>query len=100
LGIDLPLYLAQRAPAASSQIDLVASRARGELWIGVDDFLVHKFYIEMEIVSQGQSLPIYATIEFSGYNQPVEFPQITVLNNWVAFFKFPMEYTRELPLHR
>jgi len=77
IGIDLPLYLAQRAPVASSQIDLVASRARGELWIGVDDLRIHKLYIEMEIVSQGESLPVTATIEFSGFNEPVVFPSLT-----------------------
>jgi len=74
LGIDLPLYLAQHAPAASSQIDLVASRARGELWISVDDFRIHKLYIEMEIVSNGETLPVNATIEFSKFNEPVVFP--------------------------
>jgi hypothetical protein len=75
LGIDLPLYLAKRAPIASSQIDLVASRARGELWIGVDDLRIHKLYIEMDIVSQGETVPVNATIEFSGFNEPVVFPE-------------------------
>ena len=74
LGIDLPLYLAKNAPIASSQIDLVASRARGELWIGVNDYRIHKLYIEMEIVNQGEMIPINATIEFSGFNEPVVFP--------------------------
>jgi hypothetical protein len=74
LGIDLPLYLAKNAPVASSQIDLVASRARGELWIGVDDFRIHKLYIEMEIVSNGETIPVNASIEFSKFNEPVVFP--------------------------
>jgi hypothetical protein len=74
LGIDLPVFLAQRAPAASRQIDLTASRARGELWIGINDLRIHKLYIEMEIVSQGETIPVNATIEFSGFNEPVEFP--------------------------
>jgi hypothetical protein len=74
LGIDLPLFFAKHAPIASSQIDLVASRARGELWIGVDDFRIHKLYIEMEIVSDGETIPVNATIEFSRFNEPVVFP--------------------------
>lgn len=74
LGINLPLYLAQRAPGASSQIDLAASRARGQLWIGVNDSRIHKLYIEMELVSQGETIPVNATIEFNGFNEPVTFP--------------------------
>jgi hypothetical protein len=74
LGLDLPLYLARRAPAASSQIDLVASRARGELWVGLEDHRIYKLYIEMDLVSQGESQPVKATIEFSGFNEPVVFP--------------------------
>jgi len=75
LGIDLPLYLAKRAPAASNQIDLVASRARSVLWIGLDDRRIYKLYIEMEIVSQEEVKPVNADIEFSGFNEPVVFPE-------------------------
>jgi hypothetical protein len=75
LGIDLPLYLTQRAPGVAHQFDLIASRARGELWIGTDDFRIHKLYNEMELVSQGESIPVTATIEFSGFNEPVVFPE-------------------------
>jgi hypothetical protein len=75
LGIDLPLFLAKHAPIASSQIDLVASRARGILWVGVDDTRIHKLYIEMEIVSDGETIPVNATIEFSRFNEPVVFPE-------------------------
>ena len=75
LGIDLPLFLAKNAPIASSQIDLVASRARGALWIGMDDFRIYKLYIEMEIVSNGETIPVNATIEFSRFNEPVVFPE-------------------------
>jgi len=75
-GIDFPLFIVRHAPAASSQIDLVTSRARGELWIGIDDHRIHKLYIEMEIVSQGETTPVKATIEFSNYNEPVDFPVI------------------------
>jgi hypothetical protein len=74
LGIDLPLFLAKNAPIASSQIDLVASRARGSLWIGMDDYRIYKLYIEIEIVSNGETIPVNATIEFSRYNEPVVFP--------------------------
>lgn len=76
MGIDLPLYLARHAPAASSQIDLVASRARGELWVGIDDLRIHKLYIEMQIVTNGDSLPVNATIEFNHFNESVNFPSI------------------------
>jgi hypothetical protein len=74
LGIDLPLFLAKNAPMASRQIDLVASRARGILWIGMDDTRIHKLYLEMEIVSDGETIPVNATIEFSKFNEPVVFP--------------------------
>jgi len=74
LGIDLPLFLAKNAPIASSQIDLVASRARGALWVGIDDFRIYKLYIEMEIVSNGETIPVNATIEFNRFNEPVVFP--------------------------
>jgi hypothetical protein len=78
MGIDLPLYLAKYAPVASSQIDLVASRARAELWVGIDDLRIHKLYLEMEIVTQGETLPVNVTFVFSNYNEPVEFPSIPV----------------------
>jgi hypothetical protein len=80
LGIDLPMYLATHAPIASSQIDLVASRARAEIWVGVDDLRIHKLYIEMEIVSQDETIPVIATIEFSKFNEPVVFPEIAGIN--------------------
>jgi hypothetical protein len=81
MGIDLPLYLARYAPIASSQIDLVASQARAGLWVGVEDLRIHKLNIEMEIVSQGETLPVSATFEFSNYNEPVIFPNISGNSN-------------------
>lgn len=75
LAIDLPLFLARNAPVASSQIDMVASRARAILWVGVDDFLIHKLYLEMEIVNNGELLPVNATIVFKKFNEPVVFPE-------------------------
>ena len=74
-GIDLPMYLARNAPEASSQIDLVASRARGILWIGTDDIRIHKLFLEMEIVNNGETLPVNAMIEFIRFNEPVVFPE-------------------------
>jgi hypothetical protein len=100
MGIDLPLYLARHAPAASSQIDLVASSAHGELWIGVDDLRMHKLFIEMEIVTQGELLPVNATIEFSNYNEPVDFPAIPGSFAQMIFISSHEGYTRELPLRR
>jgi hypothetical protein len=29
----------------------------------------------MELVTQGESIPVTATIEFSGFNEPVVFPE-------------------------
>lgn len=75
LDINLPLYLNQRAPGVARQFDLITSRARGELWIGTDDFRIQKLYNEMELVSQGESIPVTATIEFTGFNEPVVFPE-------------------------
>jgi hypothetical protein len=102
MGIDFPLYLAQRAPIASSQIDLVASRARGELWIGVDDLRLYKLNIEMEIVNRGETeaVPVNATIEFSGFNESVEFPGISSYASWVLSTRDSREYSLVLPLYR
>jgi hypothetical protein len=99
LGIDLPLYLAQRAPIASSQIDLVASRARGELWIGVDDHRIYKLNIVMEIVNRGETeaVPVNATIEFSGFNEPVEFPGISSYASCEVIAKDSWGYSLGLP---
>jgi len=80
LGIDLPLFLAKHAPMASSQIDLVASRARGIIWIGLDNTRIHKLYLEMEIVNDGETIPVNATIEFSRFNEPVVFPEKPVID--------------------
>lgn len=74
MRIDLPIYLASRAPEASNQIDLVASQANGALWIGINDHLIHKAYIDMQLVNQNETVPVKATIVFSKYNEPVVFP--------------------------
>lgn len=74
MGVDLPRYLAKRVPAASSQINLVTSRARIELWTGISDFRVHKLYIDMQLYIQEEEYPVLATIKFSEFNNPVKFP--------------------------
>lgn len=74
MQIDLPIYLSSRAPEASNQIDLIASRASGDMWVGINDHLIHKVYIEMQIVNQNETTPVKATIIFSNYNEPVVFP--------------------------
>jgi hypothetical protein len=99
LGVDLPMYLARHAPQASSQIDLVASRAQAQVWIGTDDLRIHQLNIIMDIVTQGETLPVNATIVLSKFNEPVEFPNPPISRNSVSPREALSVYTRGLLLH-
>ncbi len=77
LTFDLDLQKALELAMSSdltNQLGQLTGTASGEMWVGAQDFYMHKLVLKLALEAQKQKVDVTLTLEMSDFNQPVTFP--------------------------